>query len=152
RVERTLVASPGLGEPPMLFADVIEDPTDASRIVYPLDGVVMPRHLYPVDVQWEGGDSPDVFRVSIQGAHLQATAYVSSPYRHWLIDSLLWASATRSDPGTPLSLRVDRWRAATGTAIKGAAVQMSFVDADLAGLFYYWEIEDGPSQQIGRIV
>src|SRR6185369_11777564 len=49
----------------------------ASPVMYPLDGAVMPNNVLPPDIQWTGGASGDLYRVTVQNPSMLLEAYVA---------------------------------------------------------------------------
>ncbi|MEM9071681.1 MAG: hypothetical protein AAGE52_24445 [Myxococcota bacterium] len=129
------------------FATPVADDARRAQLAYPLDGVVMPQNVFPADVQWLLGAAGDVFRVEMTKPHFTLTAFVlhsgAGFGNHWLVDAASWRALAQTDPDDPASLRVDRWEAASGEAVSGTAVGMTFARAALTGSVYYWDIQRG---------
>ncbi|RMH40227.1 MAG: hypothetical protein D6689_14385 [Deltaproteobacteria bacterium] len=125
---------------------------EAPALLYPLDGAVVPSTLAPVDVQWEGGNQGDLYRVVVEAGLARATAYLAHdgpPFRYdWTVAASSWAVLKASAGGDPVTFRVDRWNAADGQVYPSATRSISVVQANVAGAIYYWDLSDG---QILRI-
>jgi len=125
---------------------VLMDPVRAARILYPLEGALMPQNVYPADIQWLDGAVGDIFRIVLQKPNAKATAYVlhfGAGFKNdWLVDSQTWRSFAQTDPDASMTIAVDRWIAASGETI-GAdkPVSMKFARAALTGSVYYWDID-----------
>jgi hypothetical protein len=146
-IERTVFAD---GTPPDAdthFDDVTMDPANAASIVYPLDGVVMPQNVYPADIQWLNGTDGDIFRVTITKPSATVVAYVlhsgAEFGNHWLVELDAWRSVAQTEPDSDATIVVDRWIAATQTAVTTDPVHMRFARAALSGTVYYWDIAAG---------
>ncbi len=146
RLERTVLAmgAPADAATRFMGATAVDDAARAADVVYPLDQVVMPQNVYPVDVQWMRGATDDLFRVSLDKPNMSLVAYVPfDGMNHWLVDEAAWRSLAQTDPDDPASLTVDRLEAATGEVVRGAPRSMTFAHAALTGSVYYWDIERG---------
>ena len=49
----------------------------ASVLVYPLNGAVMPASIKPPQVQWEGGEFGDLYRLTLSAGLATVTAYLT---------------------------------------------------------------------------
>ena len=148
RVQRTV-----LGD--HLVSDVVDDFTqpsvpDAARqptLDYPLDGVVIPANLPPLDVQWEGGNAGDLYRVHLVKPHADVSGYVQHTGAdfgfHWAVDATAWRALLESDPGEAMTVTVERWDAAMRQRILGAPVTVRVARAVLSGTIYYWDLSEG---------
>lgn len=131
------------------------DPSRVARLLYPLDGVVMPQNVYPADVQWENGATGDFFRVVLDKPHAHLEAFVPfDGLNHYRVDddatgdaptdgTTAWRGIAQTDPESPATLRVDRWVAAASTFYEGTPITMTFAEASLVGSVYYWDIARG---------
>lgn len=146
RLERTIVPPEVPGDTPTRFmtATTVDDPARAAGVVYPLDQVVMPQNVYPVDVQWTVGATDDLFRVTLTKPNITITAYtIFDSMNHWLVEEAAWRSLAQTDPDDQATLVVDRLEAASGEVVRGAPLGMTFARAALTGSVYYWDIERG---------
>jgi hypothetical protein len=131
------------------------DPTRAATLLYPLDGAVMPQNVFPADVQWTGAAAGDVFRVTLEKSHARIVATVPfDGLNHYRVDddatrddpsdgTTAWRGLAQTDPGTPATVRVDRYEAATSTVYLGTPISLTIAEASLAGSVYYWDIARG---------
>ena len=125
------------------------DPARAAGVVYPLDGVVVPQNVFPMDVQWSRAATGDVFRLTWTKPHLKAVTYVPfDPNRHWLVDLDVWRALARTDMDEPAALTVERLEAATGDKLGEPARMLTFAKAALTGSVYYWETDTLRLQRI----
>jgi hypothetical protein len=68
---------PSLGsDTPGLFSGATEDPTRAPTVVYPPQGVVVPRNLGDFEVHWTDASSNNVWEVSLQDTYVDLKVYV----------------------------------------------------------------------------
>ncbi|MDB4930163.1 MAG: tolB protein precursor, partial [Myxococcaceae bacterium] len=120
------------------------DGTPTSPLINdPLQGAVMPRNVFPPDLQWTprhpGAANGDVYRVHLQRAHAAVDAYfvAAAGFRHeWSPEAALWSDFAQSDVGTPIALTVRVL--ARATAYQSAAREFRTVDAFIAGSVYSW--------------
>ena len=126
----------------------------APSLVYPLDQAVMPQNVFAPNVQWTPtGAATDVFRIRLSKPSVEVTAYVvagSADYRmhHWLVDRGGWRALTDSDLGSPVTLTITRWNAATSqlTTTETRTVQIS--RGAISGALYYWSVQQGRVMRI----
>ncbi|MCA9602093.1 MAG: PD40 domain-containing protein, partial [Myxococcales bacterium] len=131
------------------FASPVENAPLSANVLYPLDGVVMPQNVFPVDVQWERGTINDLFRVTLAKSHVSIVAYslfVSGFTKHWQVDEDSWRGLAQTDPDEPIVLTVDRWVSATQTAVSGTPITMTLAKAAITGSVYYWNIRTTATQ------
>src|SRR5262249_19928730 len=82
------------------------DPSLAPRIVYPLDGALVPQNLGELEVQWTRPAAPaDLFEVSFQGPFLELRVYTNA----------------KPPGGGRLSLLGAEWNALAGSVAGSAA-------------------------------
>ncbi len=148
RVERTLLGDGVPSDAPSRFPDgLLDEESRGAGLVYPLQGAVAPQNVSPFEIQWLRGDPGDVFRITLSKPHVTVRGYVvhhGSGFRFaWLVDQDAWRSLAQSDPDAPMTIRVDRWVAASDEAIRGAERSMRFARAALTGTIYYWDIAAG---------
>lgn len=126
------------------FTTLVDDGARSAQLVYPLDGAVMPQNVYPADVQWLNGTAGDFYRVTLMKPHVRVVAYLAHDgMNHWLVDGAAWRGIAQTDADDPAQIAVDRFEAASSTAIRGAAVSVRFARAALTGSVYYWDIARG---------
>jgi len=140
----------GDGLPPDVatrFDTLVDDAARRASLLYPLDGVVMPENIRPIDVQWNGGVAGDTYRVRIEGPAVSVTSYLAhsgAGFGHdWLVDASAWRAVAESAPEMPFTVTVDRFEAASSTAIAGTPRTIRFADATIRGAIYYWDLEGG---------
>lgn len=143
--------TPGL---PARFAaaTVRNDPARAARVLYPLDGALMPNNVPPPVVQWERGVRGDAYRVRLAKPHGVATIYLTHggdgfPFATQVND-VAWRLAAESDPDDPLELTVDRLDAASNELIPGGPVRLRFSRGRVYGSVYYWNLLAGRMSRI----
>lgn len=121
------------------------DPSATPSIVYPLDGVLLPRNVYSPDVQWDGaGAAGDLYRVRFTGGPISLTAYVihsGAAFRDdYVIDYPAWRSLLGVSAGARLSLTVDRWDSARDLVFRSTPVVVRIARGSIAGAVYYWAL------------
>lgn len=150
----------GAGAPPdaaARFAEAmtVSDPARAARILYPLQGAVMPNNVAPPNIQWERGAMGDLYRVRISKPNVTVTAYVlhtGTDFRYnWLVDRTAWRTIAESDLDEPATITVDRWEASTRQVIAGLPVQIRLARGSIFGAVYYWNLGAGRMQRINAV-
>ncbi|MDB4973061.1 MAG: tolB protein precursor [Myxococcaceae bacterium] len=138
-------------------APLKSDSARSAGVVYPLDGVVVPQNVYPVDVQWTRSSPGDLFRVVWQKPDVRIVAYLPHDVqRHWLVELASFRALARTDIDLPASLTVERLEAASGERVAEPARTLTFAKTALTGSVYYWEtdtvriqrIDDGSGQAV----
>lgn len=118
----------------------------SANVLYPLDRAVMPQNVFPADVQWDEGQSGDLFRLTLQKPDVTVTAYLlhdgAAFLNHWQAAEGPWRAFAQSNPDVEGTLTVDRWVAATQQAFAGKSVRLRFAKAALSGSVYYWSVSD----------
>ena len=147
RIERTILGDGVPSDAPTRFGTLVDDAGRQATLLYPLDGVVMPENIRPIDVQWDGGVMGDLYRVRIEGTGVSVHGYLTHPgagFRHaWTVEAVAWRAIAESSPELPYTVAVDRWDAASSTAIRGTPRTIRFADATIRGAIYYWDLGGG---------
>ena len=82
------------------------DTSGRVALLYPLHEAVMPRNVPPADIQWEGGEQGDLFRVTLKKSNITLEAYLehtgSTFNDHWLVETAAWRTLAASDPSEKL--------------------------------------------------
>lgn len=147
RIERTILGDGVPTDAPDRFAAPIDDGARAATLLYPLEGARMPENIRPIDVQWDGGVAGDLYRVRIEGPGVSVHGYLTHPgagFGHdWVVEAAAWRAIAESAPDMPFAVAVDRWEAASSTAISGAPRTIRFADATIRGAIYYWDLGNG---------
>lgn len=129
-----------------------QDLAKSAKIVYPLDGVVMPQNVYPADVQWTTGAIGDVFRVTLTKPNYKYVAYVGFNTTgftlNYLVDNAAWRGLAQTDSEVDAQLAVDRYEKTSGKVYSGTPVNMHFANGSLLGTIYYWDINVGKIRKI----
>ena len=156
RVERGFSAMGTAADAASHFtATPVTDPSRAPALDYPLDGAVMPANVAPPDVQWESGVAGDIYRVTLARPHVLVTGYVQNTgmgfTNDWTVDPDGWRTVVESDPGTPVTVTVDRWVAASSTLVSGPTVTVHIARGSLSGSIYYWDLSAGRIQKLDAV-
>lgn len=128
-------------------ATPITDPARQANVLYPLAGTLFPQNVQPPDVQWERGAEGDLYRVRLEVAGVEIDAYerhsgAGFAY-HWPVARAAWRALAESAPETDVTLRVDRWEAASGELVAGTPRSFRFARAIIRGAIYYWDLAGG---------
>jgi hypothetical protein len=149
---------PGVpADAPMRFASSPRQ--DAARqveVLYPLDGVLLPRNVFSPDIQWqERGAMGDLYRVTLTSRAGMLTGYTAHngvSFRYdYLFDNRTWRSFADQTAGSSLELRVDRWESASGEVIAGPPIRVRVARGGIAGAVYYWALGEFHETE-GRIL
>ena len=159
RVRTVLVGdgngSASAGDIPPNAADLFDDatiPVDASRapdLVYPNDGVLLPRNLGVIEVQWRrGGAANTLFAVTFSSPVMEArviTRCVDLNGGCVYTPSLsMWRLLADTHAGADAVTVTVQGTDDTGTAIgRSNSLTMSFSATDVRGGLYYWTTSQG---------
>jgi hypothetical protein len=120
------------------------DPALAPKVVYPLDGALVPQNLGELEVQWTkpAGATLDLFEVSFEAPTFDLKVYTNATVAGGGRLSLLaaeWAALASSVQGDKVSIGV-RAVATSAPASIGAAtpVQLAIGIDAVSGGIYYW--------------
>ncbi|MEZ4410839.1 MAG: hypothetical protein R3A52_30810 [Polyangiales bacterium] len=124
RLEREVFVAPAAETDRARFDRTVSDAARRATLRYPLAGAVMPQNVAPPDVQWEGGDTGDVFRVQLRRPHAVLTAFVRHTGAGFRFDGPSRRRAGANAPSDPddaaVAITVDRALAAGGDAVVSA--------------------------------
>lgn len=128
------------------------DAARAARVLYPLDGALMPNNVPPPVLQWERGVRGDAYRVRLTKPHSVSTVYLAHggdgfPYAT-LIGDAVWRGSVETDPDAELLITVDRLDAAAREIIAGTPVRVRFSRGRVYGSVYYWNLLQGRMSRI----
>lgn len=131
---------------PDLFANGTEDPTTAPNVVYPPNGVVMPRNLGDFEVHWTDATPHDVFEISLTTEFADVRAYVSGgngdaaagPNPGWMAFlASEWLAAVGYEPTVQFRVRAIQ-TSNPGTIGAGAPQLVKLTNEEMLGGMYYW--------------
>jgi hypothetical protein len=115
-----------------------EDPAAAPAIVYPAEGVLVPRNLGDLEVHWTDGAGHDVFEVALTGDGVDLRVYTGGGATGWAsFAPSEWALAARNAGRVELAVRAVR-RADPSVIGASARRAVDLTSDDLAGGLYYW--------------
>lgn len=130
----------------------MNDPANAARILYPLNNALMPGNVAPPVIQWERGVENDIYRVTVARPNFSIVSYVlhnGMPFTYSnAIDPAAWRQIAEADPGSPISVVVDRLDTMANRLIPGLGVTFSLAQGSIYGSVYYWDLEAGRMQRI----
>ena len=124
--------------------DPVEDP-NAPLLLYPLDGVKMPRNTPRIHFMWEGGTACNLFRLRFRSEVTQVDVYTTDV--SWIPDDEVWHTIAAANAGgtTTLELSGVVFHDEAGTSVADtdplvagdpATIHISRLDA--GGSIYYW--------------
>lgn len=122
---------------------VVPDPTLAWS--YPYDGTVFPRGLGSPQLQWDGGGAADIYRIRVEAPTFEFTTWrtVAPPSRYTLptLPKIVWDKLTGSVAPGDVTVSLQRYDGVQ--AYLAATQNWTIADADLIGIIYYWEVNQG---------
>ncbi len=152
RVRRVVIAPGAPADAAMRF-DAMTAVTGATAptLAYPLEGAVMPRNVFPPNIQWTARHSrspDDVYRVRLARAHATVDAYVPASLvatgDAYVPASDAWRAIAESDLGTPMTITVAVLPpGGMSPALESTRVTIRTVDGLVAGAVYYWQLPVG---------
>jgi hypothetical protein len=126
-------------------------PTNAPSVEYPLDGVVLPRNLPPIDAQWTQGAADNItYRVHVQSAGI-LDVYFYSTTRDLVFPAAPWATVGVTLSDAPAQMSVD---ALSASSVLRAGAPVGFtVSADPIDntAIYVWQSSTGSFRVIDII-
>lgn len=145
-----------MGTPPDAPGRFAEKPMENAPgspvIDYPLSGALMPAGVKGPDVQWEGGDAGDLYRVIVDGGDVKATYYAlhTGPgYTFdWQIPQSSWNALSNSSARQKIAFTVDRRVAADQATYRSTSVGVTVFAGSISGAIYYWDLSGGKMMQI----
>lgn len=128
----------------------------AMQILYPFDKTVFPLSVLAPEIQWNGGNAGDVYKLHIKEKNYEYTEYFTTapPARH-LVAEADWASIGSSGAGAqsdPVTMSLTRMSGAQ--AFQPVVNTWHIAQGKLKGSVYYWELPDvcGNGNDNGRIL
>lgn len=137
---------------PEMVGDPVKDAFDGAvtpdpSLVwsYPYDGTVFPRGLGSPELQWDGGGANDIYRIRVDAPTFSFTTWrtVPPPSRYTLptLPKVVWDKLTGSVAPGDVTVSVQRYDGVQ--AYLAAQQSWTIADADLIGVIYYWEVNQG---------
>ncbi|MCA9635264.1 MAG: hypothetical protein KC420_04450 [Myxococcales bacterium] len=128
------------------------DPSMA--IVYPYDLTVFPLNVAAPEVQWNGVQNGDMYKMTLKEMFVEYTVYFSTnvPARH-LISEADWKTIAESGQGAksdPLAFTLQR--KSGGNLYQEVTQTWRIAQARLPGRVYYWELPDQCGNGNGRVL
>ncbi len=123
---------------------------DAPSVLYPLDGVKMPRNTPRVTFMWDAGPVCNLFRLRFRSEVTQVDVYTTETM--WIPDEQLWHTIAAANAGgtTTLELTGVQVESVGGVAqalgaplTSGAPTTIDISRLDADGSIYYWNSSDG---------
>jgi hypothetical protein len=125
----------------------IEGSPESPLLLYPLAGAVVPATLKAPDVQWDGGQEGDLYRVIASVGLASVAAYAAhsgAGFRYdWVVAEPIWTALKLSSGADAVRFTVDRWSMADGQVYRSATHGVAIIEADVTGAIYYWDLSDG---------
>jgi hypothetical protein len=130
--------------------------TLVTSFAYPYDSTVFPRGLLPPEQMWNGAATGDAYSIQYSAPpYFNLVVYVMSSdvapdggvpatAGRFTLPIAMWNSLASSAPGADVSVQLHRLPGGSETtAYVSAAQTWHIADADLAGLVYYWAVNEG---------
>ncbi len=123
-------------------APVGADPS--MSVVYPLDETVFPLAVLAPEVQWNGTQAGDVYRIQLVEKYYSYTAFFAAPPpARKLLPQADWDAVESSGAGAQVDpLLVSLARASNGQAYQPVKQTWHVAQGRLHGSIYYWELPD----------
>lgn len=148
----TLTVKLRIVDDPEMVGDPIKDafddavnPDPSLAWAYPYDGTVFPRGLGSPELQWNGGGPTDVYRLRIDAPSFSFETWrtLPPPSRYVLptLPKVVWDKLTGSVAPGDVTVSLQRYDGVQ--AYLPATQQWHLADADLVGVIYYWEVNQG---------
>jgi len=124
------------------FVGAKVDPTASSqpKIEYPLDAVVVPSNVPPMEVQWTVAGDSTLYRVHVFSASLDVSLYTKT--REALADAKTWTSIVSTVAGSGAEIVVEGLGASGLHASSSVHVTVARDRIDDTSI-YYWESSSG---------
>jgi hypothetical protein len=144
----------GLSSAQMASFDAPVGPDPSMSVVYPLDQTVFPLAVLAPELQWNGTQNGDVYRLQLTEKYYTYTAFFSAPPPgRKLVPQADWDSVESSGAGAqvdPLSMKLARQ--SNGQTYQPATQTWHVAQGRLHGSIYYWELPDQCGNGNGRIL
>jgi WD40 repeat protein len=122
---------------------VSSDPATSPSIVYPPDGVVIPKNLVPMVLQWDAPSSLDVFRMTLTAPASSATIYTGA--RDARLTAQEWLKILESTAPNSITLQISGTSSAdpSHAVFSSPEVHIKVADTEMRGTIYYWAVNVG---------
>jgi hypothetical protein len=117
---------------------------DPATIVYPADDTFFPRGVLGPEMQWNGAQVGDAYKLEVHGKYYDYIEYFTNAPSSHLIGDADWESISLSSGGAktdPLSMTLGRLSGMT--AYKPMAQTWHVAAGSLKGYIYYWQLNGG---------
>jgi len=143
---REMVEEGAPADAPGLFDDgLTEEDIDAPLMLYPLDGVRIPRNTPRITFMWGSGPQCNLFRLRFRSEVTQVDVYTTDV--SWIPDDAVWHTIAAANAGgtTTLELTGIGFHDEAGTSVAdtapltiGEPITMHISRLDATGSIYYW--------------
>lgn len=121
-------------------------PADPSlTLLYPYTDTVFPRDLTGPVVMWNGGTATDTFYLHLESPTFEYEAWMTGVdpgrYAFPTVPTDIWSKLTHSVVADDISVALQRYDGAT--VYQPVTSSWHIADADLIGIIYYWEVNNG---------
>ena len=124
----------------------------SATLVYPIDRAFMPHNVAAPDVQWDGGNAGDVYRITLSKPDLTLQGFVlhsgAAFNFDWQPDLATWRTVVESDVDAPLQITIDRCDSAAHVVHPGTPLQVRIGRDSTFGNVYYWATNEGRLRRI----
>jgi len=120
----------------------------SGTLLYPYDQTVFARGILPPELQWEGGEAGDVYRIRLTEAYMQVVVYTTAdPPSAWTPTVDQWNQLTQTNQGEAVNVDITR-RGADGSVYTAMSQQWYVAQGSLKGTIYYWAVNRGRLMKI----
>jgi hypothetical protein len=123
-------------------------------LVYPYDGTVFPLAVLAPEMQWDGAQGGDVYRLQLKEKYYTYSEYFTqAPPANHLVAQPDWDAVETSGAGAKADpLAVSLTRQTNGQAYQPVTQTWHIAQGRLHGSVYYWELPDQCGNGNGRIL
>ncbi|MCB9741389.1 MAG: PD40 domain-containing protein [Alphaproteobacteria bacterium] len=132
-----------VGEAPEALAAAFEAADageDGPALLYPADGVRVPRNLPGLGFMWESEESTNAYRLRLQSEITDISVYLSDD-TEWASTSQLWEtiSASNRDGRVDVFVEAGSWDGASLSGVqRGPSINLAVNRLDARGSVLYW--------------
>ena len=125
----------------------------APKVLYPLDGTMMPANITPPDIQWDDiGARGELFVVTLEKPGVRLRTFFrhdGAGFSHHLRPTdRQWHTLIDSYPEQPARVSVARLNSEQTAAASAKPLTVHFAKTVVSGAIYYWDLAAGRIQRI----
>jgi hypothetical protein len=132
------------------FASASPTPDVYIEIIYPFDGVMVPRNIEGFGFKWYQADNHNMHRLRLSSEVTELSVYLGDE-NSWVATAELWkqAAAANRDGKIEVYLESGVWDGSSLTDVRmGPSIEMTVNRLDARGSVLYWGTSDGAVMRI----